>query len=207
MDTRVIRPEGWRLFPRSYIGYKLFNSLFLGLSVGTIFVIYKPLDPSVYSLGGIALALAMLAIAQFYGRIMTLPWFFRISLLVELVVLGMVLWFLAAPYTWLTAMLVYAGYQVTFSFGSYLVRAETLALDDDELLRRVDSAKQIGYLIGMAGSWLFYKLLEHQGITTPEAKVYDLHWLLLGSELVIIFLLVRSFKRESRQSAVGSRQS
>ncbi len=198
MDNRAIRPEGWRLFPRPYIFYKLFNSLFLGLSVGTIFTIYKPLDPSVYSLGGILLALAMLAIAQLYGRIMTLPWFFRISLLVELVVLAMVLWFLAKPYTWLTAMLVYAGYQLTFSFGSYLVRAETLALDDDELLRRVDTAKQIGYLIGMGGSWLFYKLLEYRGVTTPEAKVYDLHWLLLGCEVVIIFLLVKSFRRGSR---------
>ncbi|WP_456433371.1 hypothetical protein, partial [Nitratifractor sp.] len=195
MDSRLtpaMRSQGWRLLPRPYVYYKLFNSLFLGLSVGTIFTIYKPLDPSIYSLGGIALAVAMLAVAQLYGRIMTLPWFFRISLLVELVVLAMVLWFLAKPYTWLTAILVYAGYQVTFSFGSYLVRAETLALDDDELLRRVDSAKQIGYLLGMAGSWLFYKLLEHRGITTPEAKVYDLHWLLLGCELVIIAFLVKS---------------
>ncbi len=201
MDSRLtpaMRSQGWRLLPRPYVYYKLFNSLFLGLSVGTIFTIYKPLDPSIYSLGGIALAVAMLAVAQLYGRIMTLPWFFRISLLVELVVLAMVLWFLAKPYTWLTAILVYAGYQVTFSFGSYLVRAETLALDDDELLRRVDSAKQIGYLLGMAGSWLFYKLLEHRGITTPEAKVYDLHWLLLGCELVIIAFLVKSFERKRR---------
>ncbi|WP_456456724.1 hypothetical protein [Nitratifractor sp.] len=198
MDKRAIRSEGWRLFPKPYIGYKLFNSLFLGLNVGTIFTIYKPLDPSIYSLGGILLALAMLAIAQLYGRIMTLPWFFRISLFVELVVLAMVLFFLAHPYTWLTAMLVYAGYQATFAFGSYLVRAETLALDEDELLRRVDSAKQVGYLIGMAGSWIFYKILELRGIHSSEIKVYDLHWLLLGCEVVIIFLLVRSFGRSSR---------
>jgi len=195
-NAAALRPEGWRLLPKYYIAYKLFNSLFLGLSVGTIFVIYKPLDPSVYSVGGIALALAMLAIAQLYGRIMTLPWFFRISLLVELVVLGMVLWFLARPYTWMTAMLVYIGYQLTFSFGSYLVRAETLALDNDELLRRVDTAKQIGYLIGMAGSWLAYKILEHYDFTTPEVKVYALHWLLLGTELVILYFLIRSFERE-----------
>ncbi len=193
-----MRSEGWRLFPRAYIGYKLFNSLFLGLNVGTIFTIYKPLDPSVYSLGGILLALAMLGIAQLYGRIMTLRWFFYISLFVELVVLAMVLFFLSHPYTWLTAMLIYAGYQATFAFGSYLVRAETLALDEDELLRRVDSAKQIGYLIGMAGSWIFYKILEMRGIHSSEVKVYDLHWLLLGCELVIIFLLVRSFGRSSR---------
>jgi putative membrane protein len=196
--TNAFRHEGWELRPRSYIPYKLFNSLFLGLSVGTIFVIYKPLDPSIYSLGGIGLALAMLAIAQLYGRIMTLPWFFRISLLVELVVLTMVLIFLAKPYTWTTALLVYIGYQVTFSFGSYLVRAETLALEDDELLRRVDSAKQIGYLIGMAASWLTYKVLEHYGITAPEAKVYRLHWLLLATELVIIYFLIGSFKRVTR---------
>jgi hypothetical protein len=163
--------------------------------VGTVFVIYEPLDPSVYSLGGILLALAMLAVAQLYPRIMTLPWFFRISLLVELVVLGLVLWFLVLPYTWLTALLVYAGYQLTFSFGSYLVRAETLALEDDELLRRVDSAKQLGYLAGMAASWLLYKALEWQGITDKQAKVYDLHWGLLGVELLILLFLIRSFEK------------
>jgi len=189
----AFRTEGWRILSRNYLLYKFFNSLFLGLSVGTIFVIYAPLDPSVYSLGGILLALAMLVVAQLYPRIMTLPWFFRISLLVELVVLGMVLWFLAAPYTWLTALLVYAGYQITFSFGSYLVRAETLALEDDELLRRVDSAKQLGYLAGMAASWLLYKALEWQGITDKQAKVYDLHWGLLGVELLIVLFLWRSF--------------
>jgi hypothetical protein len=129
---------------------------------------------------------------------MTLGWFFRISLLVELVVLAMILWFLAFPYTWLTALLVYAGYQLTFSFGSYLVRAETLALEEDELLRRVDSAKQLGYLAGMALSWLLYKAFELSGITDKQAKVYDLHWALLGVELLILFFLIRSFEKRSR---------
>jgi len=198
-NQNAFRSEGWRLQSRNYILYKFFNSLFLGLSVGTIFVIYAPLDPSVYSLGGILLALAMLGIAQLYPRIMTLPWFFRISLLVELTVLGMVLWFLISPYTWLTALLVYAGYQLTFSFGSYLVRAETMALEDDELLRKVDSAKQLGYLAGMAGSWLLYKLLEWQAITDKQAKVYDLHWGLLGVELLILFFLLRSFKKSAER--------
>ncbi len=192
--------DGWTLLPSPYIRYKLFNSLFLGLSVGTIFIIYKPLDPSVYSLGGIALALAMLGIAQLYGRIMTLGWFRRISIFVELVVLAMILGFLAHPYTWITAMLVYAGYQITFSFGSYLVRAETLALDDDELLRRVDTAKQIGYLLGMALSWSFYKILELRGITDAQAKVYDLHWLLLLVEIIILAFLIKSFVKGKAQS-------
>ncbi len=194
-NQTAFRREGWRIVEIPYIIYKLFNSLFLGLSVGSIFTIYKPLDPSIYSVGGILLAVAMLAIAQLYAKIMTMAWFFRISLLVELVMLAMLLFFLARPYTWLTAILVYAGYQITFSFGSYLVRAETLALDSDEILRRVDSAKQIGYLIGMASSWLAYKLMEHYDITTPEAKVYNLHWLLLGTEFVILYFLLRSFGR------------
>ncbi|WP_457606119.1 hypothetical protein [Nitratifractor sp.] len=195
LSENAFRREGWSLRDRPYTAYKLFNSLFLGLNVGTIFVIYRPLDPSVYSLGGILLALAMLGVAQLYGRIMTMVWFFRISLFVELVVLAMVLWFLLRPYGWMTALLIYAGYQLTFAFGSYLVRAETLALDDDELLRRVDSAKQIGYLLGMAGSWLAYRLFEWWGILEAQQKVYALHWILLPVELLIIALLIVAFRR------------
>jgi len=154
-------PDRWKIVPGYYLIYKFLNSLFLGLNVGTIFTIYSPLDPSVYSLGGIALALAMLLVAQLYHTIMTLGWFYRISLFVELTVMGLIVWFLLFPYTYFTALLVYAGYQLTFSFGSYLVRAETLALENDELLRRVDSAKQLGYLAGMGLSWIIYKTLEY----------------------------------------------
>ena len=44
------------LNPSAFIIYKWFNSLFLGVSIGSVFTIYEPLEPSVYSLGGIALA-------------------------------------------------------------------------------------------------------------------------------------------------------
>jgi len=40
-----------KLIPQWFIRYKFFNSLSLGLSVGAIFTIYTPLEPSVYSLG------------------------------------------------------------------------------------------------------------------------------------------------------------
>ena len=185
----------WKILLNYYLYYKLFNSLFLGLSVGTIFVIYQPLDPSIYSLGGVILAIAMLIVAQLYEKIMSLSWFFTISLAVEIVALIMVLLFLYKPYTWQSAILIYIGYQITFTFGSYLMRAETLALDSDRWLKRVDSAKQIGYLAGMAISYIFYKILEYFSITNSQEKVYNIHYLLLIDEILIIYLLLKSFTK------------
>jgi len=182
------------LNPNWYLKYKFLNSLFLGLSVGAIFTIYAPLKPSIYSIGGIALAIGMLIIARFYHKILTIEWFYRISLLVELVLLVVIVVFLIHPYTYQTALLVYLGYQLTFVFGSYLVRAETLIADSDTLLTAIDTAKQLGYLIGMLFSYLFYKIIEYNGITDNKDKVYDLHYLLVVVELLIIFSIFMSFK-------------
>jgi hypothetical protein len=184
-----------RLLPDWFIRYKFTNSLFLGLNVGAIFTIYAPLDPSIYSLGGVALALAMLIVARLYHRIMTIAWFFRISLFVESVLLVAIVYFLLFPYTYQTALFVYIGYQVTFVFGSYLVRAETLLLPSDSLLTLLDTAKQLGYLAGMTLSYLFYKILSHFGIVSNQTKVYELHYLLFFLEILIIWLIFRSFKR------------
>ncbi|MEA3491213.1 MAG: hypothetical protein U9R27_04865 [Campylobacterota bacterium] len=177
-----------------FIRYKFFNSLFLGLSVGAIFTIYAPLDPSIYSIGGIFLALGMLAVARLYHRILNTTWFFRISLMVEVVLLLAIVYFLLFPYTYQTALLVYIGYQVTFVFGSYLIRAETLILKSDKLLTRLDSAKQLGYLIGMTLSYLFYQLIASYGIQGNQERVYDLHYLLFTTELIVIGLILKSFK-------------
>jgi len=182
-----------RLIPKCYIRYKFFNSLFLGLSVGAIFTIYAPLDPSVYSLGGIALAVGMLMVARLYHKILNPEWFFRISLLVEVVLLLAIIYFLLHPYTYQTALLVYLGYQVTFVFGSYLLRAETLIIQTDTILTTLDTLKQLGYLVGMGASYLFYKLLELYSIIDNQEKIYNLHYLLLGVEMVIIVLIFRSF--------------
>ncbi len=182
---------------KNYTIYKFLNSLFLGLSVGSVFVLYTPLKPSIYSLGGIALAIGMLIIAKLYRYIMTMQWFFRFSLFVEFVILAVIVYFLFKPYTFTTALLIYIGYQITFTFGSYLVRAETLALESDEKLSRVDMAKQVGYLVGMLGSYIFYQVLEKfYNISDKQAQVYDLHFLLLLNELLIIWFLYRSFKRK-----------
>jgi len=185
------------LNPTWFIRYKFFNSLFLGLSVGAVFTIYTPIEPSVYSIGGIALAIGMLIIARLYHWILNIQWFYRISLFVELVLLLAVGYFLLFPYTYQTALLVYVGYQLTFVFGSYLLRAETLIIQEDTLLTKVDTAKQLGYLVGMGISFLFYKLLEQYNITENQAKVYDLHYLLLGIEAVIILLIIQSFRKSN----------
>ena len=191
-----------KILPRRYILYKGVNSFFTGLTVGSIFTIYAVLDPSVFSIGGILLALGMLGVARYYEKILNLRAFYRISLLVELVMLAMVVWYLTMPYGVTTALLVYAGYQLTFVFGSYLVRAETLFLNRKAILSRLDMAKQTGYLAGMLVSWLFYKTLAWGwGVTDHARQVYYLHGLLLLTELLILWLLVGSFQKRKQRAA------
>jgi len=183
------------LLPKWFIRYKFFNSLFLGVSVGAIFTLYAPLEPSIYSLGGIILALGMLGVARLYPHILNTYWFFRISLFVELVLLLAIFYFLLNQYNYQTALIMYIGYQVTFVFGSYLVRAETLLLQTDVLLTKLDTAKQLGYLCGMALSYLFYKVLSTQGITGNQEQIYLLHYFLIIVELIVVTLIFKSFKK------------
>ena len=83
---------------KNFISYKFLNSLFMGVSIGSIFTIYNPLEPSVYSIGGIALALGMILVATQYHKILTVKYFYRISLLVELIILGVIISFLIFSY-------------------------------------------------------------------------------------------------------------
>ena len=184
-----------KIIPSWFIRYKFFNSLFLGLSVGAIFTLYAPLEPSIYSLGGVLLAIGMLIVARYYHTILNANWFFRISLFVEIILLLAMLYFLYASYNYQTALVLYIGYQVTFVFGNYLIRAETLLLQTDTLLTKLDTVKQLGYLFGMGLSYLFYKILTYYGIDDNQTQVYDLHFLLIGVELVVIVLIIKSFRR------------
>ncbi len=184
-----------KIYPRRYFYYRFFNSLFTGLSIGSIFTIYAPLKPSIYSVGGVLLAVGMLIVAKFYEKLMNLRIFFFVSLFVEIVILAVVVYFLFFPYGYSTALFVYSGYQLTFVFGSYLVRTETLFLRKKKILSLLDMFKQGGYLTGLILSFVFYRALENfLGITTNQEKVYYLHFLLVGVETVIIFSLLRSFK-------------
>jgi len=185
-----------KLNQRAFIIYKWFNSLFLGVSIGSVFTIYEPLDPSVYSLGGIFLALVMIIVAKFYNKILNAYYFFRISILVELIVLAMLVSFLIFSYSYQTALFIYIGYQITFVFGSYLVRAETLVFNDNEVLTKIDMAKQIGYLFGMAVSYLFYKGLEYyELILDKQEQVYNIHFILVAIELSVLYFLIRAFTK------------
>ena len=185
-----------KIVPFWFIGYKFFNSLFLGVSVGAVFTIYSSLNPSIYSIGGIFLAFSMLIIARFYKYILNTKWFFIISLLVEIVLLLSIFYFIYSPYNYASALFIYIGYQITFVFGSYLVRAETLLLKTNSLLTKVDTAKQLGYLLGMGFSYLTYMLFDCYKITNPQTQVYMIHYGLIVIEIVVIILVIKSFSKK-----------
>ena len=146
-------------------------------------------------MGGILLALSMLFIAKFYTKILNIKYFFRISLFVEIVMLLMILFFLIVSYSYTTALLIYIGYQVTFSFGSYLVRAETILFKKSMILTFLDVNKQKGYLAGMFVAFVFYEALEYfYEITSSQDQVFYLHILLFLLECLILYKLFRSFK-------------
>lgn len=182
--------------PEAFVQYKFINSLFLGLSVGAVFVLYTPLSPAVFSAGGIGLALATLAVATQYRRILTPAWFFRLSMTVELVTLSGVIAVLLLPIDLPLALFVYIGYQITFSLGSYLVRCETLLLVSVEQLKKLDVAKQAGYLLGMAAAWCTYTGLERlANVTDRTDQVVSLHGLLVVVEVLVVLALWRAFNR------------
>ena len=117
-----------KLNRKYFLIYKLINSSFTGLSIGILFTIYKPLtDPSIYSLGGIILAISMLILAVFYEKLLNITSFFYISLMVEWIMLISLLVFLFYKISFVSALAIYCLYQLTFIFGGYLVRAETLS--------------------------------------------------------------------------------
>ena len=53
-----------QLVEKNFLFYKLLNSSFTGLSIGILFKIYEPLDPEIYSIGGMVLAVAMIVVAK-----------------------------------------------------------------------------------------------------------------------------------------------
>ena len=64
-------------------------------------------------------------------------------------------------------------------------------------LRRLDVAKQTGYLLGMAVAWGLYTGLERlAGVTSEAAQVVSLHWLLIGVEVSVLFALWQAFNRD-----------
>ena len=189
-----------KLKQQYFLWYKLLNSSFTGLSIGILFAIYNPLDPSVYSIGGIILAASMLLIAKFYEKILNIKSFYYISLIVELIMLFTIIIFMFLQYSLASALIIYMGYQFTFIFGGYLVRAETLVAEDKELLGKIDVNKQLGYLVGLGASFIFYKILEYGfEITEPKTQISILHYFLISLQTLIILLLIKSFSTIKEQ--------
>ena len=141
---------------KNFFVYIFIKSLFLRTSIGCIFIIYSPLEPAIYSLGGIVLAFGLMAVAYFYEKILNIEFFYKISLFVELVILGVIISFLIFSYSYEIALCVYIGYQITFIFGSYLGRVETLLLKEKSILKAVDISKQAGYMVGLLLSYIIF---------------------------------------------------
>ena len=183
-----------KLNQSAFIIYKWFNSLFLGVSIGSVFTIYQPLKPSVYSLGGIFLAIFTMVIARYYHKILKAYYFFRISLLVELIVLLILLIFLVFSYSYSTALTVYIGYQLK----AYSALLKEHIFKEDHILTKIDVAKQIGYLVGLAISFAFYKIAEYfQWLSNKEDQVYYIHFVLIAIELMVIYFLIKAFYKSN----------
>lgn len=183
-----------RLKFTDYLVYKLFNSLFLGISIGALFVVYSPIKPYVYSVGGLALGVGLLVVAFFYEKILHIKAYFWISLFVELVIFAGVVVILMGKFSLVNALFVYIGYQISFMFGSYLSRAETIVIQNHKKLSRIDIAKQVGYLLGMGISLIYYRIVESvYDITSSNEQVYNIHYILFAVEVMIIIFLLRSF--------------
>ena len=166
-----MKSNNLQLNHRNYIIYKFFNSLFLGTSIGSVFIIYSPLEPAIYSIGGIVLALGLMGVALFYEKILNIGYFYIISLFVEVVILIVLISFLIFSYSYEIALCVYIGYQVTFIFGSYLGRVETLLLKKKRILKAVDISKQAGYMIGLLLSYVVFLFIGIKASDLNDKKL------------------------------------
>ena len=145
--------------------------------------------------GGIVLALCMMGVAKFYQKMMNAKVFFFITALVEWVMLLMIVVFLYFSYSYIMALFIYASYQLTFIFGGYLMRVETLALKKAKSLSIVDVVKQKGYIIGLFNAFCLYKFCEWTNISQKEEQVYWLHVELFFVQIMVVYLIYRSFKK------------
>ena len=193
----------------NYLKYKFFNSLFLGISVGSYITIYSPLDIKTFSIGGIFLAVAMIVIAKYYNKIINIYYFKQISLIVEYCILISLLILLIFSFSYAISLAIYVIYQITFSFGSYLVRTETMLFNEKEIISKLDVIKQQGTLIGMGFSFVFYKLIENyllsgtvlsMKLDNNEIQVYYVHFVLVIVQLITIVFLTNSFTVRKHQN-------
>ena len=118
--------------------------------------------------------------------------------MVEIMMLITLLIFIFWKISLVSALLIYIGYQFTFTFGGYLVRAETLVASNKELLGKIDFNKQLGYLVGLGASFIFYYTLNNGlEIIDTIAQITVLHYLLILLQVSIVLFLIASFSKKS----------
>ena len=76
---------------RAFIKYKFFNSLFFGIAIGSYVVQYEPLKIVDFPIMGIIFSLLAIPIAMLYTKIMTMNYFYKFSLFVEIIMVPYVL--------------------------------------------------------------------------------------------------------------------
>lgn len=190
---------GGRVRIKPYIQYKFVNSVFTGLSTGAVFVIYGILEPSVFSVGGLLLSIGTFWIAKYYSSLMRLRAYYWTTVATEVIILFSVILILALPKSSFLALAYYAVLNLVFVFGTYLMRFESTLFRRNRVLSAIDSAKQVGNLLGLALSWMFYESLKmlspSAGAEKSWEQIYKLHWVLIVVQLLTFFLCLRSFEK------------
>ena len=181
---------------RNYLKYKFFNSLFLGAGIGSYISQYQAIKISEIAILGIIFAFLSLFIAKIYHKIIYKKYFFQISLFVELVMVFWMLFFLFFPFSYKIALLIYVARSLTFLFGDYLQRSETYLLKKKKIFSFIDVNRQIGIIVGMVFAVIYYYILEEYfQITENQKLVYYIHFILFGVECMIIYFLLKSFRK------------
>ena len=180
---------------KPFVAYKSINAFFQGVW-GTAYVaLMAPLPPEAFSIGPLAFALGPLLVALGYSRLLNLPWFFRISVSVEVIALLSVVAVLLYPQSFLLAAGVYLGFQLALIFGNYLVRLETLVIAK-ESFKPVDIGKTLGALAGALFALGFYQWARTWlGTDDSLVLIQYLHYPLLIVPLSNLTLLLASFDR------------
>lgn len=146
---------------------------------------------------GIIFSVLAIPIAMLYTRIMNINYFYKLSLLVEIIMLIWIIAFLIDPYSYQIALLIYIARQTTFLFGDFLGRAETIFIQKTEILSSIDISKQLGAISGMIISVLFYKILENNfNIVSNDPQVFYIHFLLFIIQIIIIYSIIKAFKEK-----------
>jgi len=192
-----------RVSLKPYIQYKFINSVFTGLSTGAVFVIYGILQPSVFSIGGLILSFGILLVSKYYSSLMKLRAYYWTTIATEVIVLFAVFLILLIPKSEFLALAYYSLLNLIFVFGTYLMRFESTLFKKNKALTAIDSAKQIGNLLGLALSWLFYESLRllgpHVEADRSWDQIYKLHWILVAVQLLTLLLCLKSFKMLTRK--------